>query len=221
MNNPYDVLGVPENASDEEIKKAYRRLAKKYHPDNYADNPLSDLADQKMKEINEAYDAIQKMRASGNYRSSGAAGSAGGAAYGAYGAYGPYGNRGQSYDESSPFARIRVLINSGRIDEAQVLLERTDVSQRNAEWHFLMGLVYYRKGWLQNARDEINAACAADPYNREYRAFQQQMNSGAPGSPYSGMNTNSAGPSCCSCCGDLICLDCCCECTGHDLIPCC
>ncbi|MBO4277770.1 MAG: J domain-containing protein [Clostridia bacterium] len=219
MNNPYDILGVPETASDEEIKKAYRKLAKKYHPDNYTDNPLSELADQKMKEINEAYDAIQKMRASGTSYS----GTAGGAAYGAYGAYGS--RAGQSYDESTPFGRVRNLISAGRVDEAQVILERMDVSQRNAEWHFLMSLVYYRKGWLQNARDEINAACASDPYNREYRAFQQQMNSGAPGSPYAGMNTNRSGPcgdpSCCGCCGDLICLDCCCECTGHDLIPCC
>ncbi len=59
MKNPYDVLGVPESASDEEIKKAYRKLAKKYHPDNYTDSPLKDVASEKMKEINEAYDTIR------------------------------------------------------------------------------------------------------------------------------------------------------------------
>ena len=58
MNDPYQVLGVSENASDEEIKKAYRELARKYHPDNYHDNPLADLAHDKMKEINAAYEAI-------------------------------------------------------------------------------------------------------------------------------------------------------------------
>ena len=63
MTNPYTVLGVDRTATDDEIKKAYRELAKKYHPDNYADSPLADLAEEKMKEINEAYDAIQRERA--------------------------------------------------------------------------------------------------------------------------------------------------------------
>ena len=65
MRDPYSVLGVDQNASDEEIKKAYRELARKYHPDNYQNNPLADLAEEKMKEINEAYDAITKSRAGG------------------------------------------------------------------------------------------------------------------------------------------------------------
>ena len=60
MKDPYSVLGVSQNATDEEIKKAYREQARKYHPDNYVDNPLSDLAEEKMQEINEAYDEIIK-----------------------------------------------------------------------------------------------------------------------------------------------------------------
>lgn len=62
--NPYDVLGVKPTASPDEIKQAYRELAKKYHPDNYKNNPLEDLAQEKMREINEAYDAITSGRAS-------------------------------------------------------------------------------------------------------------------------------------------------------------
>ena len=66
MRDPYTVLGVSQSATDEEIKKAYRELARKYHPDNYQDNPLADLAEEKMKEINEAYDIITKQRAGGS-----------------------------------------------------------------------------------------------------------------------------------------------------------
>ena len=66
MTDPYVTLGVSRSASDEEIKKAYRELARKYHPDNYANNPLADLAQEKMKEINEAYSQIEKERSSGS-----------------------------------------------------------------------------------------------------------------------------------------------------------
>ena len=65
MSDPYKVLGVSSNATDDEIKKAYRALVKQYHPDNYADNPLANLAADKMKEINEAYSEIQKLRSGG------------------------------------------------------------------------------------------------------------------------------------------------------------
>ena len=80
MRDPYQVLGVPSTATDEEVKKAYRNLAKKYHPDNYHDDPLADLAQEKMKEINEAYEEIQ------NQRKRGASGNGYGAYGGSYGA---------------------------------------------------------------------------------------------------------------------------------------
>ena len=71
MNDPYQTLGVNRDATDEEIKKAYRDLARKYHPDNYVDNPLSDLVQEKMKEINEAYDTIQRERSQAKSNSGG------------------------------------------------------------------------------------------------------------------------------------------------------
>ena len=210
MRNPYEVLGVTENATDEEIKKAYRALAKKYHPDSYIDDNLKELATEKMKEINNAYDAIQKERANGGSRRS------------SYQNDGAYGNAGGN----SGFARIRSLINTGRVDEAETLLN--GMTDRNAEWHFLMSLVFYRKGWLQDARNEINTACGMDPYNREYRAFQQRMDSGSYSSPYAGRNVNGQGCngcagncSGCDMCQALLCADCCCECMGGDCIACC
>ena len=71
MNDPYQTLGVSESASDEEVKKAYRDLARKYHPDNYHDNPLADLAQEKMKEINAAYEEINRRRSGGGSSGSG------------------------------------------------------------------------------------------------------------------------------------------------------
>ena len=90
MTDPYKVLNVPSTATDEEIKKAYRDLARKYHPDNYHDNPLADLAQEKMKEINEAYDTIQRQR-NGRSHGSAAAGQGYQTGYGGYqSAYGGY-----------------------------------------------------------------------------------------------------------------------------------
>ena len=77
MTDPYEVLNVPSSATDEEVKKAYHALARKYHPDNYHDNPLADLAQEKMKEVNAAYDAIQRQRSG---RTAGCAQNYGGAA---------------------------------------------------------------------------------------------------------------------------------------------
>ena len=202
--DPYSVLGVSSNASDEDIKKAYRDLARKYHPDNYHDNPLADLAQEKMKEINEAYDAIQRMR---------------GGAGGSTGQY--YNSSSGSSRSSSPAwaARVRAAINSGDLNGAEQMLN--SAPERNAEWYFLMGSLYYRKGWLDDARQYYQTAANMEPNNSEYRqALNFMQRGGNSYSPYDYDRSNN-GMDACNCCSSLLLADCCCECMGGDLIGCC
>ena len=102
--NPYEVLGVAPSASDDEVKKAYRELSRKYHPDSYANNPLSDLAEEKFKEVQEAYDQIMKQRERG--------GNAGGQSYN-YGYSGNQSYNSGSYSEQNvQFQAVANYINS-------------------------------------------------------------------------------------------------------------
>ena len=161
MKDPYSVLGVSQSASDDEIKKAYRELARKYHPDNYQNNPLADLAEEKMKEINEAYDVLTKQRS-------------GGAGH-QYASQGTYQQR--SYGASNPtFARIRTLINAGDLAGAERLL--LEVPQKNGEWYFLAGSIAYRKGWMDEALQNYRIAAQMEPNNMEYRQALAMMQQG-------------------------------------------
>lgn len=205
MNDPYQVLGVSRGASDEEIKKAYRELARKYHPDNYHDNPLADLAQEKMKEINEAYDAITKN---------------GGAQRGSAGAYQSGNARYSSYSgaDADTFSNVRNCLNNGDVSEAERLLNT--VGNRGAEWNFLMGSVCYRKGWLDEASRYFQNAAAIEPNNPEYRQALNFMRSG--GQAYRPAGSGFAGSDgMCDVCTTLLAADCCCECLGGDLISCC
>ena len=200
MKDPYEILGVGKTATDEEIKAAYKEKAKKYHPDNYSDNPLSDLAEEKMKEINEAYDQIMNSR---RRKGSGSAG----------------------YAPSGEFMDIRNLIMANRLEDAQELLDGVDISRRTAEWYFLNGSVLYRRGWFDDAFASFSNACRMDPGNPEYRAAYDRLNHQRGGGFRTTGGYRPAGsPGGCTpcdmCCG-LMCADSCCDCMGGDLIPCC
>lgn len=204
MKNPYSVLGVSENATDEEIKTAYRNLARKYHPDKYRDSDLADLAGEKMKEINAAYEEIQKMRSGGSGSSTG-------------GTYS--GNPRTDSSSDATFSRIRLLINNNDLAEAERLLRNVDVSYQSAEWHFLMGCIMLKRGYYLDAQRMFDKACRMDPYNQEYAAARDQLRSQA--SQYGASYRNSSAGTALNCCSDLLIADCCCECMGGDLIRCC
>lgn len=128
-------------------------MARKYHPDNYANNPLSDLAQERGRN-NEAYDTIIRVRKQGG---SGQAG-------------------GGSAARSTRFADIRSMVSTGRIVDAEVLLDGIPSASRHAEWYFLKGSVLFKKGWLEDAYNHFSTATRMDPGNMEYRSALNQMN---------------------------------------------
>ena len=198
MTDPYRVLGVPPTATDEEVKNAYRTLARRYHPDHFVNDPAAAKeAGEKMKEINEAYDAIQREREA---RKSG---------------------------KGADYAEIRRKIQSGLFAEAEQMLDGYASGARGAEWHYLKSVVLARRGWMSDALREIEVACMMEPGNPEYQnAREFYRNRGAsfgggyasPRRSYEGRTVNEC--STCDMCTNLICLDCCCECAGFDLIRC-
>ena len=198
MRDPYSVLGIRPDAGDEEVKQAYRELARKYHPDHYRNSDLADLASEKMKEINAAYEEIQKARSA---RSAGA---------------------GEGYrSQSNPlYAEVRNLINQNRIREADKRLREVAPEDRNAEWFFLTGCVLFKRGYFVDAQKLFDRACEMDPYNREYSAARDQMGKQTDPSGYRASQSGSFDQAC-LCCNALLCADCCCELSGGDLIPCC
>lgn len=213
--NPYEVLGVSESATDKEIRAAYLELVKKYHPDKYADSPLKDLADEKMKEINEAYDTITKMRKEGSRYTGGSGSYSGGASGGFSGSYsGAYANE---------YNRIRELLNQNKLQEALAMLNA--MQNRTAEWYYLYGITQFRRGDYMAARQSLETACRMDPNNSEYRqSYDVLMRRGSRSYHSSAGRNSSDSDSCdtaCNVCSTLWCADTCCECMGGDLCRCC
>lgn len=217
--NPYDVLGVSSNASDDEIKRVYRDLTRKYHPDANVNNPLADLAEEKFKEVQEAYDIIMRERANG------------GNSYGNNYGYGSsesysYGNQNSSYGYGTMDPKLQAAanyINSRRYREAINTLDQ--VQQRSAMWYYLSGCANAGIGNQILARDHAAQAVNMEPNNLQFRQLLNQLDFNSrryQNSPYGGgyapggQNSCGTGNMCC----DLWLADTLCECMGGDLCSC-
>lgn len=198
--NPYEVLGVEPGADEETIKRAHRALVKKYHPDRYVDNPLADLAAEKMKEINKAYDMLMKGNKSGT-QSGGSQQGYGGRTYSSYGGYSR-----QSYDQrANGYQSVRMLINMGQLVQAMNVLNSLE---KNAEWYYLHGIINIRRGYYDQSIEDLNQAIKMDPSNVEYRSALENIQNRT--TAYNNTGAYGRGDMCdcmpCTC----LCYPCCC-----------
>ncbi|MBR4205007.1 MAG: J domain-containing protein [Clostridia bacterium] len=209
MKDPYQVLNIPRTASDEEVKKAYHSMARRYHPDTNAGSAQAAGYEEKMKEINEAYDAIQKERSGG--------GSSASDEWGSYSSYNTYSSSG-----TTSFYEVRKLIAEGRFADAKLIIDSTPMSDRGAEWNYLMGCLLTQSGLYYDAMRYIETACYLDPQNLEYQEAKRRMQrrSSDYGNVYR-TSENVGDCDLCSTCSAVLCCDTCCECMGGDCIRCC
>ena len=206
MLDPYSILGVSRDASDEEIKKAYRRLSRKYHPDANINNPNKDQAEEKFKEIQQAYDQIMKEREYGTS----------GGSYGGYGNYGGFGGAqsGSSYQDEESMRRQAAAnyIQNGHYQEALNVLFA--LSMRNGQWYYLSAMANMGLGNNVKALDDIREAVRLEPNNSQYRMLLERMEGGGTWyqemqSPFGGMNAGGSDFCMKLCLANLACNLCC------------
>lgn len=197
MYDPYSVLGVSRNASEDEIKKAYKALSRRYHPDANVNNPNKAQAEEKFKEIQAAYQQIMKERTSGyggasqssagygrgGYGSAGSqGGSYGGFGYGPFAGFGGFGSFGQGqgtgYEENTHIRAAGNYIRNGYYREARTTLDSMDSRERSARWYYYSAIAHSGLGNNVAALDHAKRASAMEPDNSDYRSLVQQFESG-------------------------------------------
>ena len=180
MSNPYEVLGVRPGASDEEIKKAYRALSRKYHPDANVNNPAKEQAEEKFKQVQQAYDQIMKEKQQGySYGGNGYGyGSTGSGTYG-YGSNRTYGGYSSGREnESIELKAAENYILNRHYAEALNVLNSISESERDARWYYYGAVANAGAGNNVTAKQQIERALELEPSNMEYRQFQQHLEFG-------------------------------------------
>ena len=184
MTDPYQVLGVPRNASDDEIKKAYRALSRKYHPDANVNNPNKEQAEEKFKQVQQAYDQIMKEKQQGG-------GYGGG--YSQNGGY-SYGNN-RSYQRAGDSVQMQAAANyivNHCYAEALNVLNGIPFAERSARWYYYSAMANQGAGNNIVAREHATRAVEMEPSNLEYRQFKQHLDNG--GAWYSSMGSSYERP---------------------------
>lgn len=178
-SDPYSVLGVPRTASDEEIKKAYRSLSRKYHPDANINNPDKEAAEAKFKDVQQAYQTIMDERENHGAQSSYGDSYGGFGGFGGFG-YDPFGRSGRKTeyeDDDSRYMKAVVnYINSGSYNEALNLLN--SIKRRDGMWYYYSAVANSGTGNNITAMEHINAALSFEPNNMRYMQLKRQLESG-------------------------------------------
>ena len=202
MLDPYSVLGVSRDASMDEIKKAYRSLSRKYHPDANINNPNKDQAEEKFKQIQQAYDQIVKEKERGTCSDSWSGG---------YG-YDPYGRgyQSQTNQRSVEIQAAMNYINAQHFQEAMNVLNR--MTERNGEWYYLHAIANAGLGNTASALEDARYAMQLEPNNPQFQQLYQRLQSG--GQWYQNMGTGYGYPrhgfDLGNCCWQYMCCSCLC-----------
>ncbi|MBR2045409.1 MAG: DnaJ domain-containing protein [Agathobacter sp.] len=195
MMDPYQVLGVSRGASDEEVKKAYRNLSRKYHPDANINNPNKAQAEEKFKQVQQAYDQIMKEKQQGTSYGGYGNSYGGGSDYSDFGGFGGYGGYygGNAYrEENSRLQAAANYLRNGYYREALNVLNDMPLSERNGRWYYYSSMANYRMGNTATALEHIRRAVELEPSNIQYRQFQQNLEYG--GTWYTTMGSGYESP---------------------------
>ena len=194
-NKLYDLFGLDEGCTDEELDAAYGRLRSKYAEDRFLEGEAGNIAAKKLTELDNAYRDIVAQRREASNASAGT--------------------------QNNAFKSVEDKIRSGDLAGAQNELD--GFNERNAEWHYLYGIVCFRGGDYSSARNYLDRAVSMEPGNAEYRRARDSLNARSTRSyhTYDNGDTGATVNTACNCCSTLLCADSCCECMGGDLIPCC